>query len=728
VALSPYLIGSNQITSGNSLTITPGGSTTAGDAIIIAGSTSTTWLPSTVTDSQNNTYALVQAASANNPAAWTWVAFNTNPLTVSDTITVGWNNTGPAKTVFALGCSGFDSSVSVDISAANQGTSVSPSVSSGGPLLQTVELGVALIVNGNGGGAPTGFTAGWTQQGTTLHNGTNQYTSVLTNVTSSASALTVGATITSAIWSAVLITFTAPNAVGFATYNEAFCFSVSGAPGASGALTFAETFSFRVNAASSLNIVNIWNATSLDNYGMASIPISNTTGNALVVFAGWNPAEVNPVSNVSDDAHNFWTHGATSAAGGQVRCATWICPNAQAATNLSVGLSWFTQGLCIIAAEISGFPTWANIDAAVTQFSNSGGSLPLSATTTVPDIAFTCLVNAGGSASTVTPPAGWNPIGSPVVLNGPLGSTDPASTRFRAFWQTAQAGTVTASWAAPGGVAEAGCLVALKQVPAAPVQKNPNYPGVHVEAAFGYSPADPTQMPVWTDITSRTTGDSGDTAIKTQRGRQYESEAPEAGDIVVQMHNEDGALTPGNTSSPFYPGIQLGTPLRSWGTWNNRAYAIGHGYTERIPQTWPNLPQWGEVPWEAPDALDPLSNSQLPSALAGEILSDNPYGYWPGNDVYTQNAASGLPLANLSRTNQRPLIAMDGVQLRPDGNPIYSRIQTGLAWQQATIGQVAKYTANGSQGTGLPGDPSSAGIGVSQGTGATAISYNGGAF
>lgn len=81
---------------------------------------------------------------------------------------------------------------------------------------------------------------------------------------------------------------------------------------------------------------------------------------------------------------------------------------------------------------------------------------------------------------------------------------------------------------------------------------------VLVHAAFGQSPTEPS--PVWTDITRWT--DIQAVALTVTRGASDELQQTQTGTLSLRLDNEHGLFTPGNTSSPFAPGIRKRTPIR----------------------------------------------------------------------------------------------------------------------------------------------------------------------
>jgi hypothetical protein len=88
-----------------------------------------------------------------------------------------------------------------------------------------------------------------------------------------------------------------------------------------------------------------------------------------------------------------------------------------------------------------------------------------------------------------------------------------------------------------------GVMLAVRKAGGLPVNANPAWPVIKCYAGFGYTPEEPSAPPVWTDITSRFLGMTG------QRGRSFELDEISAADMTVTLDNFDGALSPQNTGS-----------------------------------------------------------------------------------------------------------------------------------------------------------------------------------
>lgn len=419
--------------------------------------------------------------------------------------------------------------------------------------------------------------------------------------------------------------------------------------------------------------------TAVANYGWVTAEFSgNAAGNMLVVVCGWDvnataPAAPMPAVWVVDSAQNYWVHvGTTTAANTGSRCTVWVAPNAQPVTWVSLSPTGFVSSLAAVILEVGNAPKLCSVDlqavtsnTAATVLAASPGSARSA------DLGFTVLTAGSTTAALLTAPAGWVPLGEVQA-----GVGQPNGTSLWPYWQpSVPAGSnQPVTYQVSTSVPLSAVTVLIKAVPSPPVQTDPNFPVLKVEAAFGFTPGDPTQSPpTWTDITNRCASKDGTPFIEPMAGKGYELGQPETGELLISCRNNDGQLTPGNVNSVFAPGtgVQLGTPVRVsayWaGSWNNVAF----GYVERWPMDWPDMRQWGMSAMKATDAFSALSAATSYSALSGDMLLDAPYVLIPCNEQYTTQAnslvpqisfseARGLPAANISRVNQRSGYYVDG--------------------------------------------------------------------
>jgi hypothetical protein len=103
----------------------------------------------------------------------------------------------------------------------------------------------------------------------------------------------------------------------------------------------------------------------------------------------------------------------------------------------------------------------------------------------------------------------------------------------------------------------------------------------------------------------------------------------------------------GQGISPVRTGLIVpNTPVRVTAWWDGVEYPVAFGYTEKWPQDWPELPQWGFSSLTAVDAYGPMAATTLPSAVEGEIRKDQPYFYFPTAEQYEFTSQSLTPTAS----------------------------------------------------------------------------------
>ena len=84
-------------------------------------------------------------------------------------------------------------------------------------------------------------------------------------------------------------------------------------------------------------------------------------------------------------------------------------------------------------------------------------------------------------------------------------------------------------------------------------------PDVKVEIAFNASYSTPAASRTWTDVTADVEPARG---IDINHGRQDERSQADANSCSLTLDNRDGRFSPGLASSPYYPNVKLGRPVR----------------------------------------------------------------------------------------------------------------------------------------------------------------------
>lgn len=254
-------------------------------------------------------------------------------------------------------------------------------------------------------------------------------------------------------------------------------------------------------------------------------------------------------------------------------------------------------------------------------------------------------------------------------------------------------GSITKVTGSP--VSLAGAVVSFKTTPTVPTQPNTNWPMVKLEAAFGQESSVPPDQLVWTDISNRLL------SVSTDRGRQYELNALEAGEANFVLRNDDGLLTPGSSAAGAFK-VEVYTPIRITALWNSKIYGVFRGFMERWPQTWTD-PHWGNVNAIGVDAWA-MFVTDLRTILQNEILLDQPFGYWTLGDATGSSTAVNLAsgtgqfqlqqqLSTFGPSASASASASFGANSMPmPGDPGTAWQVKGLTSADATHGWTLKYT------------------------------------
>lgn len=407
-------------------------------------------------------------------------------------------------------------------------------------------------------------------------------------------------------------------------------------------------------------LVNHWIGNLINAPGLCQVNVNgaNLDGDALVCFIGWNDTTFPGVGtvSVSDDAHNYWqplrfnTETSTS-----LRGAIWIATNADPCNVVCVSATLPVSSMAVEVCELAGMPGLVSLDL-------SSSSMAVNSTAGYTgffgsDWVFSLLVS-GNNTDTITTSGGFTALPT-VAINDPAGAGGPADVTLTPLYLQTSGGSNTVGYSSTGIQPLAFTLAGITQASPTVTNSNSNWPVFQVLAAFGAQVGAGTSNFTWTDITSRAIHGDGDSIINVQKGRSYELTGPESGTIQLWLNNQDGALTPGNNASPYFPNILPQTPVKIIATWNNEIYNVAYGYMDKWPQSF-DMPQFGFVNSQASDAMGVLANLTMFSALQSEVLFDNPYAYWPLNDSY--GSANGLPFTNLGQgiSNTKPMVGYDG--------------------------------------------------------------------
>jgi len=174
-------------------------------------------------------------------------------------------------------------------------------------------------------------------------------------------------------------------------------------------------------------------------------------------------------------------------------------------------------------------------------------------------------------------------------------------------------------------------------------------PTIRVDIAWtgNFNEADPT----WTDITEYVN------SISTSMGRTDEISDIETGTTNLELDNSDGAFTPENPDSPFYPNVLpqrqvRGVSIAEDGT----EYPLFRGHVEEWPVDFDGT--LSTVTITVSDTLDYLSSASLEPTVdyAQTAMSTPPWAAWYGFDSTTPRLQAKYP----SRVGDTTRNAMTG--------------------------------------------------------------------
>lgn len=453
-------------------------------------------------------------------------------------------------------------------------------------------------------------------------------------------------------------------------------------------------------------------------------------GNWLIAVTGWNQDGI-PAATTGcwDDTGSFWRPG-------DVDTSTWAVSQPAAATRTAI---WYTANLlrapsCVYASpsaamagravlvlEVAGLGPWDAITGVASAYAAAATSLALTLPApSAPSAVLAAVTGDSSAAGQALTPAGWTALPAVTAGNGADHTCDAALT---AAFLPAAAGTVTATATAATAADLSGVIIAFQiGAPSPCTGTNPAWPGRMIcEAAFGSGFQTPPDQRTWTRL-SDTAWTSPAAGYKRWWGLSDNSGVPYAlGQLqssagTCQLDNIDGALSPGNDASPWWPHVTTGTPVRvrvALGTIAGTACDRWYNF-ERHAMAWPEkrvTSTWrGYVPASLTD-LWSVSAATCPSPFRAEMTADAPQSWWPCDDQPLAGGVLPTSLRNAAPGNSNPLL----ITASPAGvtaQDSYSTTGTDLTALVSTYGSVAPppsvavYTVAAQSGW-MYGDPSS---------------------
>ena len=449
-----------------------------------------------------------------------------------------------------------------------------------------------------------------------------------------------------------------------------------------------------------------------------------SAGSWLFVIASWtqDPSLAEVHVGISDDGRDWWRQVPASSISGNTRTTiAYTCnigsPSVPLPSYVYVAPDGQVAALTVLVVEVSGLGPWdtvgtgypvKNYAAAATSLSLSGGA---------PGAASFFIAGVGGDSTAATQafaPSGWTTLHT---VSQSDGSDQLASNYLTSAYLASSSSSQSVSASAGSATDLSGFMLAVYTTGTDPIpaSQNPDWPYLKCEAAFGAGFGTPVSEMTWTDLTTRLWDwDETDTGVQFQLGQL------QATNGTIMLDNNDGNLTSTNASSPYYPDVQPGTPVRIraalgtiGGVTVNRWFVIMRNtgeWTEKITEE--DYRRYVDV--SLTDLWASLSATP-PTFYRAEIYEDSPYAWWPCDDQPGTAGVLPVALLNAAPGNTNTL----NVELSPNGGaaePYYSKagantsLASGAGFSGATSAYppgVAVYTVGADPGW-MFGDPQSA--------------------
>ncbi|HLK73784.1 MAG TPA: LamG-like jellyroll fold domain-containing protein [Streptosporangiaceae bacterium] len=373
-----------------------------------------------------------------------------------------------------------------------------------------------------------------------------------------------------------------------------------------------------------------------------------SAGNWLLVIAGIRQQQGIPAvtCGITDDIDSWYRAAPPSPASGTTTATRtkieYTANLARIPQYVYVSPSGPVDGLAVLVFEVAGLGPWDLVT--VTPYSAyAAAATSLGLSLAAPSQSSLVIAAACGdstAAGQAFAPGGWTTL---ATVTGQDGTDHLADTVLTSAW-TVTSGSVSVNATASSAENLSGYITALAVTAASPIPggTNPAWPYLIYEAGLGSGFETPPDQVSWTTLTKRLL------SWHETGGIQYELGQLRSTTVDLNLRNWDGALSPGNTSGPYYPNLAVGTPIRiraAVGGTVNRWYVIS-----RNALTWPEKRSprtlLGYVPAQGTDIWS-VTQAPSPSPYRGEVYQDLAPAkgwWWPCDD---QPLAGGVQPASL---------------------------------------------------------------------------------
>lgn len=274
----------------------------------------------------------------------------------------------------------------------------------------------------------------------------------------------------------------------------------------------------------------------------------------MFAFVAWRNPGLDTTITVGDDTHsNVWhplgAPVAASPVSGFERVSVWYTRNPGTAATVYFSPDGYCPAMAACVVEYSGLSPWATVSALSPDLVNNGTTLTMAAP--APAGMALAFAVAGydniplAPALTATGDVTWTALPAVTVSNG--GSDHSNDCGLTVAW-TASSSSPDATFTAGGNLNMAGLVAGVLVTGDTPAAESQTWPYVQMQAAVNGGAATPWDALSWSDLSARYQ------SLTASRGQQYELDTIQSGTAAWKLTNNDGALTPGRQSSPYYLG------------------------------------------------------------------------------------------------------------------------------------------------------------------------------
>ena len=381
-------------------------------------------------------------------------------------------------------------------------------------------------------------------------------------------------------------------------------------------------------------------------------------GNWLFCLSGWNQSGLTGVATGdADDIHSFWRPGKVSTkTSANTRASVWYTPNlARTAGDVYCAPNGAVAGMACLVVEISGLGPWDTVTGVSGAYSAAATSLNLALSSpAAPAFIIACVCGDSTAATQAFAPATWTALATVSASNGADHTCDAVLT---SACLPSTSGSVSVSATAGSATDLSGVIIGVELAAASPITGTgvtPAWPGrMILEAGFGSGFETPPDEITWTTLSDSGVAPSAQTkrfwGWADSSGVPYTLGQLQSSSGTVPLDNSDGALTPSNAASPWYPDVTTGTPVRLraalgtiGGVTVNRWYVFSRNALE-----WPEKRNdaWRTYVETAITDIWSVVAGSCPTPYRGEILAEaSLYGWWTMDD---QPLAGGVQPTSL---------------------------------------------------------------------------------